>query len=180
MHFTYIFVALPPATLPLPTPPPPPSPETKFLPSFNIRTLARTRNTQTAAPITALDADLQQRTFSNEYPSAAGNTTIAAAAAAANTAHRPPQKGWWGGAAWAPAAAAASAYLVICRRGGTLEVFSCIGRGTDARARKVFRAEGAALAPATLWNEMVSPGEETGTGAGEGDEGEVFWLVVSW
>lgn len=50
-----------------------------------------------------------------------------------------------------------SAYIVLCRRGGSLEIFACEGRGTEATTRAVFRTSAAALAPPTLWNELLSP-----------------------
>ncbi|CAN0087764.1 unnamed protein product, partial [Scytosiphon promiscuus] len=49
-----------------------------------------------------------------------------------------------------------SAYLVVCAAGGSVEVFSCEGKGAEeTRVRPVFRASGAALAPSTLWNELL-------------------------
>lgn len=88
------------------------------------------------------------------------------------------KKGWWGGASWGSAASAgggsdagasSSAYLVVCRRGGSLEVLACEGRGRESRTRPVFRASGVALSPSTLWNELLSPA--TTSSSGLGDEG---------
>lgn len=72
-------------------------------------------------------------------------------------------EGWWGGDAWGgePRASGAdqtvSTYLVICRRGGGLEVHVCQGRGKESSTRLVFRASKAVLAPPTLWNELLAP-----------------------
>eukprot|EP00752_Nemacystus_decipiens_P015088 g13442.t1 len=112
------------------------------------------------------------------------------------------EKGWWGGCAWGgtgskPTSAvgdgaqqereeegenevedSTSAYLVVCRKGGSVEVFSCEGRGAEGtRARLVFRAAGAALAPCTLWNELLVPpvaaGAVLATLSEDGDEEDV-------
>eukprot|EP00903_Cladosiphon_okamuranus_P018754 g17257.t1 len=104
------------------------------------------------------------------------------------------EKGWWGGAAWGGTGSKAasaeavdddgeevedttSAYLVVCRKGGALEVFSCEGQGAEGtRARPVFRASGAALAPSTLWNELLLPPvaaeSAAATSSEEGEEEE--------
>lgn len=91
---------------------------------------------------------------------------------------RSHKKGWWGGASWgaagsagggSDAGASSSAYLVVCRRGGSLEVLACEGRGRESRTRPVFRASGVALSPSTLWNELLSP--TTTCSSGLGDEG---------
>lgn len=72
-------------------------------------------------------------------------------------------EGWWGGEAWGgePRASGAdqmaSTYLVICRRGGGLEVHACQGRGKESSTRLVFRASKAVQAPPTLWNELLAP-----------------------
>ncbi|CAM9706988.1 unnamed protein product, partial [Ectocarpus sp. 8 AP-2014] len=111
----------------------------------------------------------------------------------------PAQKGWWGGSAWGEAGGSGSepaapgddgeeagssngearvehvsAYVVVCRRGGTVEVFSCEGEGAEeTRARPVFRATGAALAPPTLWNELLlPPAVAAAAAASDGDDEE--------
>lgn len=72
-------------------------------------------------------------------------------------------EGWWGGQAWGGELRAsgtdqtASTYLVICRRGGGLEVHACQGRGKESSTRIVFRSSKAVLAPPTLWNELLAP-----------------------
>ncbi|CAN0299002.1 unnamed protein product, partial [Ectocarpus sp. 12 AP-2014] len=110
----------------------------------------------------------------------------------------PAQKGWWGGSAWGEAGGSGSepaapgdegeeagssngearvehvsAYMVVCRRGGTVEVFSCEGEGAEeTRARPVFRATGAALAPPTLWNELLLPPAVAAAAAASDDDDE--------
>eukprot|EP00904_Undaria_pinnatifida_P008680 jgi/Undpi1/4942/HiC_scaffold_19.g08294.m1 len=67
---------------------------------------------------------------------------------------------------------ALTSYLVVCRRGGLLEVLTCEGRGKEAMTRPVFRTSGAALARSTLWNELLSRSETSAAGEGEEEEEE--------